>query len=390
MNIQKWLTFIIFTLALISRQVVAVPLSPDAQISLLTCTPGNEVYSIFGHSALRVQDSIQGLDQVYNYGTFDFNTPNFYLKFLRGQLDYKLDQDPFRAFIRSYTYQQRGVVEKQLNLSPSQKQSLFDFLENNSLPENAYYRYDFFFDNCATRIRDAVEKAAGGTLSFRHNHLEKEDYTFRQLLGLYINKQPWLDFGMNLLLGKYTDRLATPREYMFLPDFLDRAFMEAFLQDTPEATLQPLVKQNITLLPNEVTPVVTPFYSTPLFVFGILALVIAALSLALPAAALRWFDVAWFGLLGLVGVLLVFMWFGTDHQPTSWNYNLLWANPLWLGLPILLYRRSRRAKYIFLAVALCSFFTVVGWRILPQVLPWAGIPLTCITAIRASRWFGAD
>lgn len=142
-------------------------LSPEANISIITCGPGDQVYSHFGHSAIRVKDSSLGIDVVYNYGTFDFTTPNFTLKFARGKLNYTLARQNFRYFLLSYQEEKRWVKEQVLNIDLDEKQKLFSFLETNYLPQNRDYKYDFFYNNCATKIWDVLKTSYGKNLSLK-------------------------------------------------------------------------------------------------------------------------------------------------------------------------------------------------------------------------------
>lgn len=167
------------------------------RISLLTCDPGDELYSAFGHNAVRVLDNDTGRDIVFNYGTFDFDTPNFYLKFARGKLDYMLSVSTYEQFILHYQYLQRSVREQVLDLSPEQTLRTVQFLQENYEPQNRFYRYDFFFDNCATRIRDMVEMVLGDQLKWGETEASSGK-TFRNLIDEYVYPMPWADFGIDL------------------------------------------------------------------------------------------------------------------------------------------------------------------------------------------------
>ncbi|MCD6555811.1 MAG: DUF4105 domain-containing protein, partial [Bacteroidales bacterium] len=149
-NIKQLLLFIVFFL--ISEINFGQVLSPYAEVSIITCAPGNELYSTFGHSAIRIKDPVLRIDNVYNYGTFNFETPGFYMKFTRGKLDYMLSVSPYRYFVMSYIQEKRAIKEQVLNLSCPQKTIIFHALKINALPENMYYRYDFLKDNCSTRV----------------------------------------------------------------------------------------------------------------------------------------------------------------------------------------------------------------------------------------------
>ena len=194
-------------------------LSDGAQVSLITYTPGEELYQAFGHSAIRVRDDLLGMDRLYNYGVFDFETPNFYVKFVHGDLRYQLAVSSSEEEIRAVGAYGQGVTELPLNLSPSQRQALFEALEINLLPENRFYRYDFILDNCSTRPRDIIERITGSPVTVR----DAGKQTFRDMLDPYFTRIPWAGLGVSLLMGARIDRPASPREACFLPADLERA-----------------------------------------------------------------------------------------------------------------------------------------------------------------------
>ena len=192
------------------------------QISVLTCGRGEEIYSTFGHSAIRVLDTATKTDMVYNYGMFEFSDPNFIPKFINGKLDYMLGKESFENFMFQYELSKRSVSEQVLNLTPTQKQKLLTFLEWNVKEENKYYRYDFLYDNCATKIIQVLEKNCPGIkINFYKDESPK---SFRQLIHLYAkNSVPFIDWGMDLGIGVRTDKIATEREYCFLPDYVAKS-----------------------------------------------------------------------------------------------------------------------------------------------------------------------
>ena len=204
------------------------------RISLLTCTPGTELYSTFGHSALRVYDSINNKDLVFNYGTFDFYDPDFYNKFVKGKLLYFVSIDSLPSFMEEYDYYKRGITEQAINISCDEKQKLIALLFENAKEENKYYRYDFNYDNCTTRLRDMLEKAAGKQLETK-NILPKPNTTFRNLIHVYLDRggQQWSKLGIDMLLGHPMDKKVTNREAMFLPDYLLMAFDSSKLNGQP-------------------------------------------------------------------------------------------------------------------------------------------------------------
>ena len=170
---------------------------PNTEVSLITVGPGSDLYSKFGHSAIRLNDPDQNLDIAYNYGTFDFNTPNFYPKFVRGKLDYILSVDPTKPLLRYYFRTGREVIEQKLLLSPSEVQYLADFLAENYKPENRTYQYDFFYDNCATRIRDVLEDTRPSLQLEEHSSSKK---VYRDLLIEKLQGDPLILLGINLIL----------------------------------------------------------------------------------------------------------------------------------------------------------------------------------------------
>ena len=208
--------------------------SCNIQISLLTCSPGEELYSTFGHSALRVIDSSTNTDIIYNYGTFDFDDPAFYSKFTRGKLMYFVSVQKFESFFEEYQYYQRGITEQILDLSCSEKEKLVSALRENAKEENKYYKYDFIVDNCTTRLRDIVFKNADApviTSDIRPN----EKITFRKLIHKYLDSsyQYWSKLGIDMLLGRPVDKKLTNNEAMFLPDYLLKGFDSSTIGKKP-------------------------------------------------------------------------------------------------------------------------------------------------------------
>ncbi|NQX90714.1 MAG: DUF4105 domain-containing protein, partial [Flavobacteriales bacterium] len=193
----------------------ALKLSDEAQLSLLTCSPGAELYSTFGHSAIRINDPVKNIDWVYNYGTFEFSD-DFYAKFAQGKLNYRLSKGTFTNFVNEYIYFGRKVEEQVFLLSRNDIQLLFEALEENYKPENRTYRYDFFFDNCSTRILDIVEETLDGEIVF-NDPLPADSMTFREMIDSYQGHMPWGDFGIDLALGTPCDRYMEHPEQTFIP-----------------------------------------------------------------------------------------------------------------------------------------------------------------------------
>lgn len=389
-RVVKWFGILLAILIVFDRAgsaQTAPPLAPDSRISLLTISPGDELYSTFGHSAIRVVDERRGLDRLYNYGTFDFEEEGFYLKFCRGRLDYFLSAYPFHYALEMYTEEHRAIVEQVLNLTPEMKNAVFQFLEWNYLPENRGYRYDFFFDNCATRIRDAFESTLTGSLQL-YLHSRKR-YTFRQEIALYLGNHPFSRFGMDLGLGARADRFATAREEMFLPDFLMEAIGKSTI--TIDGTPQALVASTDTLLWFD--EAFTPRSSRPWpqiilwAFFGLLTFFTWGefRSYRHALAAGKIVDRILYASTGLLGLIVLLLWVATDHRVTPENWNLLWAWPTHLLLVLFLGwgRLPRLQNYYLLVYSAATAVTLLGWSFWPQQLHPAVIPLVLSLFLRS-------
>ena len=360
-------------------------LSPFARISVLTCGSGQELYSSFGHSAFRVWDPQQDIDWVYNYGTFDFNTPNFYLKFAQGKLNYALSKEAFPNFLYTYQLEQRWVKEQILNLDVAQREALFAFLQENHNPENRFYRYDFLFENCATKIPEVLETVLGGTLKTKFDYLT-ESHSFRDLIQDNLNTNSWSAFGIDLALGGVIDRKAQPSEYAFLPLYVWEQLDHSTVND------RPLVNKSQTILDIPNVENQGTFIKSPMFCFSILFLLTLWLSMrsANNQKVLQYLDGLLFAITGLAGLVVVFLWFFTDHSSTAWNLNLLWANPL--NLIAISFMRPNFSKPIFRRYLLldlvlllaCPVFWIFGAQVFaPVVLPlWATLALRYTYIIR--------
>ncbi|MBN1252939.1 MAG: DUF4105 domain-containing protein, partial [Bacteroidales bacterium] len=277
-------------------------LSENAEISLITCNPGEELYSVFGHNAIRVKDFNKGIDWVYNYGTFSFDEPNFYVKFVRGKLNYQLSVNHMRNFLYSYILENRSVYEQVLNLNQEQKQKIFEYLENNRKPENKYYLYDFFFDNCATRIRDVMEINLAEDLKFDSDY--KDTLTFRDMLKPYLQEHPWSRFGIRLILGDITDRNVNLSETMFIPDYVRNAFSKAKI--TINGSDENFIKHNAILFKQVETDTENCLLISPMAIFlYVLVFSIILLMIEIKRNTIfKIFDFIFFLFIGIIGLIL--------------------------------------------------------------------------------------
>ena len=376
---KLWLLFLcVFTLVNLNAQNF---LSSEAKVSVLTIGPGLSLNDSFGHSAFRIQDDSSQLDLVFNYGVYDFDTPNFYLKFAQGKLNYLLGVNYYDDFLASYMAQNRMIEEQVLDLTPFQKQELFDYLLTNYEPENRAYLYDFFYDNCATRIRDVAEDVLKDELVF-NTPQSIVDKTFRQLIQENLKSNSWGSVGIDVALGAVIDKKAEPEEFMFLPKFIYDYFAEA----TIKSSQKPLVKETNVLYQKVERIISKGVLLSPLVIFLIVALFIIFVTYSDHKKHKRtiWLDGFIFGITGITGICILLLWFATDHTATANNYNILWAFPLNLIVLVPLLKRTPKGwvrKYLkFLLILLCLLS--LHWSIGLQVFAITLIPILVALAIR--------
>ena len=349
--------------------------SERLRISLITCTPGQELYSIFGHSALRIIDSNSVSDFIVNYGTFDFNDDGFYVKFMRGKLKYFVSVQSTSDFMYDYEQEGRGITEQILHLTEEEKSALKNALIENLKPENRFYQYDFFFDNCTTRLRDLLVK-------YKNPHpslpaVMDENTRFRKAIHDYLDQggQEWSKLGIDILLGARTDRIMSAKDQEFLPDNLMMALEKADVK---------MVASSRLLLPRQFNgdgngKKSPEFYFTAvLFIFFILG--ISKNKYA--KACSRISDHVLFFTTGLLGLLLVFMWIGTDHSMTKDNFNLAWALPSFILMPWMMNRKNNVSSSFFRIHLYILGTVLICWNLLPQALNPALMPFVLLLFIR--------
>lgn len=363
---MRYFFLILLSVLVFQPKVKAQQLSPEATVSILTCNPGEEVYSMYGHTAIRITDPEQKLDIVFNYGAFSFETPDFLYRFAKGQTDYKMDGGRFQSFLPEYEEEKRSVYEQVLNLPPEGKNKLFQALIENFKPENQVYRYNFFMDNCASRVRDMVERNAGTPIRFTDNHPTE---SYRELIKHFHHSFRWFDLGIDLLVGKKADQPVSAYSQMFLPEYLKDQFAKA--QITNDGKPQPLVLETRTLreYPNSKLDSDLPW---PAIVFGILFLIIAAISVRdyLRKTKTDWLDYWLLGLSGFSGLIIGWFTLYSEHPAMSPNYNLLWAFPLNLffaGVWAVKKWRPQTRYYFWLSGALLILSFVAGQQFNPAV-----------------------
>lgn len=374
----KRLLLILFLFASVMAKAQLPVLTEQSKVVLFTCGPGDELYAGFGHSALWVSDPALGVDRLYNWGTFDFDTPNFYWKFTRGQLDYMLTVTTARRFIAEYDYRKISVVGQTLNLNLDEKQKLFDIVEENLLPENRFYKYDFFYDNCATRIRDVVVKAVDGQVDF---NTPDQNWSFREILFPYLKYTPWTKFGINLILGLTSDKVATTNEYMYMPELMQDEFANAVVFKNGES--YKLVEQEQQFLNSKLVFEYNLLHDPALF-FGGLFLIFGLMTFyeLRSGRYYKWLDL----FLNIVGVtagsFLFFMWVGTDHSATNQNLNILWLLPAQaLFLVSLFFKKSTRKKLVMVSFSIIVVVSLAMY-VWPQATELSFLIISLIYALR--------
>jgi len=364
-------------------------LSPAARVSLITIAPGDAVYSLWGHSALRIYDPAQELDIAYNYGTFDFGNPVLFVaRFAYGQLDYQLSVQSYPVLATaSWQLQERTVTEQVLRLTSTQKDRLYQFLQTNALPHNRVYRYDFLFDNCSTRIRDVLEKVLGDSLFFATDPVPTEN--FRELVDPYVHRHPFIDVLIHMGMGLSVDRAITRREKMFLPEEMSRAFDEARVTVSGNSRL-PLVQSTDTVYVAPLRAHMPSSWPWPSIVGWILC------SMAIIAGIRQWplpwrqVDSILFGFTGFLGLLIMVMWFISLHDVARNNVNILGAWPSHMAV---LWALLRNRTYLWLRpyyriTAIAAFCFAVATLVLPPYIPGAVLPLLVLLMVRCIMRIG--
>jgi hypothetical protein len=353
----------------------------DTTFYLLTCDPGIETYSVYGHSALRVVMPGAKSDMVYNWGVFDFNTPNFVWKFAKGRLDYMLGVYPYNRFLQDYMMENRAVVSQTINLEPVEKLRLMLLLNENMKPENRNYRYDFFYDDCSTRIRDLLEKILGNKLIYPPD-VSNDLPTFREMIGKHISMYPWLKMGIDLLMGTPGERKVSFRERMFLPEDLRRNLARAVVNR--DRRMVPLLSSSETILDFPVPDIKPGFLSSPGFIFTILFIVLVIISASLRnSAAINYIDIAIFLAFSVLSLLMIFFNFFTDHLQMKMNLNIIWFNPV---IILCLYPliTGKDSHILFRIVFFLALLFIPVIILFPNAVNSSFVPLIFILLLRSS------
>ena len=380
---KKGLLYIVLTfiLSVVNATVGAQSMTnPDRiQISLLTCSPGKEVWAQYGHTAIRYYDKESGEDLAINYGIFSLDQTYFIPRFVLGMTDYRMGVQPMDIFLAQYSYEGRGVVEQVLNLSAEDKEVIYKALQENMKPENVVYRYNYFFDNCTTRARDMLVNHLHGKVVYPP---ADEDATFRSMIHKWNNKYEWSQFGEDLLLGVNADRKTTKSEQQFLPENLRSDF------DKARYNGKPLVKETNVLLDAETEVAEPVFPLSPLsiaLIFAVISLVMMLFSYRRQQVYWAW-DLALMLTSGLMGIIFFVMIF-SQHPCVSLNFILLFFNPLPL---FFLYSTIKKKKIIWwkiwgVLIILGLFGSLFQEIPLPILIVASFLLLHCIVHLRINK-----
>lgn len=372
---------------MVQKQTVPPATEDSIRFSLLTCGAGEEIYSLFGHTAIRYENCTRGIDAVFNYGIFSFNTPNFILRFTLGETDYQLGVTSYKQFAYEYTWTGRDVWQQTLNLNAEEKKKLLALLEENYLPQNRIYRYNFFYDNCATRPRDQIERAVQGTLEYADDMTSfQTGISFRDIVHQYTIGHSWARFGIDLCLGSQADKDITRRQMMFAPFYLKDFLAKAQLKNA-QGMERPLVssEDHIIQSPQQTSTEEAP---SPLqTAFLLFTIVTIATAYGIYRRKSLWLlDLLLFLAAGVAGCILAFLASFSQHPAVSPNYLLFLFHPLHLlCLPWMIKRVRKKEKsiYMWANITVLTFFILL-WGIIPQEFNLAVLPLALSLWIRSA------
>ncbi len=389
---RNLLLLVLLTLTMIAPAHASIANAPGAnlEVSLITYGPGETYWERFGHDAIELRDSVSGEAVNFNYGVFDFNEANFFLNFARGRMHYLMDAAPSAIDESFYVEAGRSVTRQRLAFSADQAAALRDFLLWNLRPENAGYNYDYYADNCTTRVRDALDKALGGVMKVQLT-ARPGGMTYRQQTDRLMSAQPWLMLVMDLGLGPYADQPLNAWQESFLPEVLQTQ-LRGIRIDDGHGGLQPLLRGEQLVSPNrlEVPPTSAPDLRLPLALAGLLLAVLIVLARRGWPTGYALLGTLFLLCAGIIGLVLLALWTLTTHRSAWANANLLLFNPLaFLLLPTLW--RSRRgfaaSRFMdgLIALQLLAIVIAVLLHLLPgtvqQNQPWLLFALPCWLAL---------
>ena len=375
-----------FLLSVVSCQLsIALAQQDSVRVSVLTCSPGPEVYSLYGHTAIRVQQD--SIDEVFNYGVFDFRKPHFTWHFVLGQTDYMIEPLPWKYFIIDYDRRGSSITEQELNLTPSEANCLLAALIENCQPENREYRYSFLYNNCTTKVRDMVEQVVRGSIQYPDTLPHQ---TAREILHHYTAQHPWAQEGNDLLLGSEMDTILSERAAMFIPKNMMQAFDGAYILST-NGDMRPLVRSKKVILEAKQQVVESEFPLSPLqaiLVFAAICILILALEVWTKRLWWLW-DVLILLLQGIAGTLLTFMFLFSEHPGVGSNWQVWVFNPIYfIGIPLVIKAATKHREtlwYAFYFAVLALFLLFSPW--IPQVFAKITVPLALCLLTRPISYY---
>ena len=375
-----------FLLSVVSCQLsIALAQQDSVRVSVLTCSPGPEVYSLYGHTAIRVQQD--SIDEVFNYGVFDFRKPHFTWHFVLGQTDYMIEPLPWKYFIIDYDRRGSSITEQELNLTPSEANCLLAALIENCQPENREYRYSFLYNNCTTKVRDMVEQVVRGSIQYPDTLPHQ---TAREILHHYTAQHPWAQEGNDLLLGSEMDTILSERAAMFIPKNMMQAFDGAYILST-NGDMRPLVRSKKVILEAKQQVVESEFPLSPLqaiLVFAAICILILVLEVWTKRLWWLW-DVLILLLQGIAGTLLTFMFLFSEHPGVGSNWQVWVFNPIYfIGIPLVIKAATKHKEtlwYAFYFAVLALFLLFSPW--IPQVFAKITVPLALCLLTRPISYY---
>lgn len=369
---------------MLSSGVMGQTVMDSLDVSVITCSPGQEVYSLYGHTALRIRNYTRAHDWVFNYGVFDFNTPNFVWRFTLGQCDYTVEAVPFEYFCREYIQRGSEVIEQTLNINAKEKNQLLGLMALNMRPENRNYRYNFLTNNCTTRVRDQIEKAIDGNVVY----LEREQrMTYREILHEFTNEYPWAEQGNDILLGVNCDTVLSDRAAQFIPSYLMHYLDDAVIYDDMGNSRSLVADKHVLLQAGDKGTVEKEFPLSPLEVgFAFLAFCLLLMGVEYWSHRMMWLiDIPIMLVHGLAGLLLWFVFFFSEHPTLDSNWQIWAFHPLGLlALPWVVKSayKGKMCLYHYINIAILTLFVLFSaW--IPQDFGDIVLPLALGLLVRS-------
>lgn len=381
-------TVIVYTLLYILNSF-SLKAADSLEVSLMTCSPGREVYALYGHTALRCTNYTAGWDIVFNYGIFNFNTPGFAWKFALGECDYEVAAVPFEYFRMEYEARGSAVIQQVLNLTTAEKETLLMALIENCKPENKTYRYNFLYDNCTTRVRDQIENALSGHVEYPSDTGKR---TYRQIIHRYTRLHPWAQLGDDLCLGADADTLISVRDEMFAPLFMSDYADKAVIRDST-GTVRPLVLERKTVVHQRKICLEDDNFLSPSFcVWLLFLLIIGPTGWEIRRNRMLWgLDLVLLTAQGAAGCIIAFLVGFSEHPTVGSNWQLWVLNPLPLCfLPRVIYGALTRKKvwYHYINAPSLTLFILFS-PVIPQKFSVIIVPLALTLLVRSLSyiWF---